>query len=165
MRILLVLQQDFAEEVYIKAIEAFYHALWRDGVDFTAPEIPRTLLSSLSLPGNPDMESIIQKAESEEVKELLDRNTQQVLDQGGFGLPWIKGSFSSPQSCSLLYCFSLLPDKFANMLLVCFIIATNAKGETDTWWGVDQLTQVAGFLELDWPEGETEKDPKIRHML
>ena len=51
------------------------------------------------------------------------------------------------------------------MLLAGLITAVNAKGETDTWWGVDQLTQVAGFLELDWPEGVIEKYPRIRHML
>lgn len=133
LRILLVLQQDFGEEVYVGAIEKFYKALWQDGVDFTAPTISKTLLSSLNLPGNPELNSIIEKAESEEITGLLNKNTQEVLGQGGFGLPWIK--------------------------------AVNTKGETDTWWGVDQLTQVAGFLELDWPEGAIEKDPKIRHML
>ncbi|KAF8419530.1 thioredoxin-like protein [Tirmania nivea] len=133
LQILLVLQQEFGERVYVEAIEKFYQALWRDGVDFTASDISKRLLSSLNLRGNPDVESIIKKAESEEVMELLKKNTQEVLDQGGFGLPWIK--------------------------------AMNAKGETDTWWGADQLTQVAGFLGLDWPEGETEKGPRIRYRL
>jgi len=89
----LVLKQDLGEDVYVKAIEVFYHALWRDGVDFTAPDISNTLLSSLNLPGNPDVGSIIKKAESEEFKGLLNRNTQEVVNQGGFGLPWIKGLF------------------------------------------------------------------------
>ena len=101
MQILLVLQQDFGEAVYVEAIEKFYQALWRDGVDFTAPGISKTLLSSLNIPGDPSVESIIKKAESEEVKGLLERNIQEVLGQGGFGLPWIKGTFHHPHSFSV----------------------------------------------------------------
>ena len=116
---LLVLQQDFGERVYVEAIEKFYQALWRDGVDFTAPEISRALLLSLNLPGGPDVEIILKKAESEAITELLNRNTQEVLDQGGFGLPWIKGSFHHPILFSVLRFFLSLPD---NLLTRCWLV-------------------------------------------
>lgn len=58
----------------------------------------------------------------QEGKELLLKNTDKVLKDGAFGLPWF--------TC------------------------TNSKGETEGFWGVDHLGQVADFLNL--------KKPKIR---
>lgn len=33
-----------------------------------------------------------------------------------------------------------------------WFVATNEKGETETFWGVDHLAQVAGHLGLERPE-------------
>jgi 2-hydroxychromene-2-carboxylate isomerase len=55
-----------------------------------------------------------------EGKELLAKNTDKVLADGAFGLPWF--------------------------------VATNSKGETEAFWGVDHLAQVTEHLSLEKPK-------------
>lgn len=55
-----------------------------------------------------------------EGKAILTKNSDQAVEEGAFGLPWV--------------------------------VATNSKGETESFWGVDHLGQVVAHLGIEKPK-------------
>ena len=73
-------------------------------------------------------------------KKILTENSDQVVREGAFGLPWFVGEYSRFKA--LLVSIEVFADQAA---------ATNAKGRTEAYWGFDHIGQVIDHLGLEKP--------------
>ncbi len=62
-----------------------YRARWAEGRDLSAPETVRELLAGAGL----DADAALARAESDEIGERLERDTQQAIERGVFGVPTV----------------------------------------------------------------------------
>jgi 2-hydroxychromene-2-carboxylate isomerase len=81
------------------AIELFYHNFWVQWNDPTKPEILQALLSKV-LDSHEEAQKVIERTQTEEVKQKLARNTAKAFRDGAFGLPWFVGECGSVSICS-----------------------------------------------------------------
>jgi 2-hydroxychromene-2-carboxylate isomerase len=88
-------QLGVSRGMYISAVEALFTAFWVDGKPVHSPEVIRQVLASVI--GRERVEQILKNSESGEVRELLRRNTQDVFEDGAFGIPWILAVNSAGQ--------------------------------------------------------------------
>ncbi|KZM23109.1 Glutathione transferase [Ascochyta rabiei] len=102
------------------AVALFYENTW---VQWGEPTKPENLLAILRTLVGSDEEArrVLERAQTDEVKQALTRNTEQAFGHGAFGLP--------------------------------YFVATNAKGETEGFWGVDHMGQLTDHLGLERPSG------------
>ncbi|KAF2454827.1 thioredoxin-like protein [Lineolata rhizophorae] len=109
------------------AAAALYDALWaRDRNVGDAAVLLEVLAGVPGVGGEAGARALVEeRAASKEVKEGLVRATQRAFDEGAFGVPWIVDVGKG--------------------------LATNAKGETEGFFGFDHLGQVIDFLGLERP--------------
>ncbi|KAF8462009.1 DSBA-like thioredoxin domain-containing protein, partial [Kalaharituber pfeilii] len=95
-RVLLVLRTSYPD-IYHKVITAYFTALWVQKQDFMQPGVDRKILSE-TLPNDPELvQKILKDAAEPSVVEELSKNSLEVVDAGGFGLPWIEATNSKGQ--------------------------------------------------------------------
>tara|TARA_R110002003_G_scaffold13_3_gene848 strand:- start:10168 stop:10503 length:336 start_codon:yes stop_codon:yes gene_type:complete len=87
-----------------------------------------------------EAKKVIERTKTDEVKKLLSANTNQAFKDGAFGLPWFVGKFCV--LCEVREHIELTES------------ATNSKGETESFWGVDHVGQLCDHLGLDRPTGK-----------
>ena len=103
-------------------MQLFWENFW---VEYRAPNQPENVLAMLrTILGGDETEArkVVERSQTEEVKHLLLKNTDDAFNDGAFGLPWF--------------------------------VATNAKGEKEGFFGVDQMGVLCDFLGLERPVGE-----------
>jgi hypothetical protein len=120
-----------------QAIALLWESFWVHWNDPTKPEnlqaIVRTVVGS-----DDEAKKVIDRTKTDEVKKALSANTEQAFKEGAFGLPWFVGEFL----------FSCVNESELTR------IATNAKGETESYWGVDHVGQLCDHLGLERPSGK-----------
>ena len=71
------------EGALVPVARATFEAYWRDLRDISQPEVMRAVLHHADV----DVEHILVRAESSEIKERLRANTEELIARGGFGSP------------------------------------------------------------------------------
>lgn len=119
------------------AIALFWQNFW---VHWTDPLKPENMLAIVKTIVGSEEEAlkVIERAKSEEVKKKLATSTDQAYKDGAFGLPWFVGE-------------SRFESYIMNKVQRLISLATNAKGETEGFWGVDHLGAVCDHLGLERP--------------
>lgn len=131
-RALVAVARDRPDQ-FLPVVTACYDAFWVkcNEADVTGAGLGKVLASVLGASG---AEAVLTASKTDEVKQLLSKNTQDFIDQGAFGLPYFIGE-SFPR------------DRW-NVIDECEP-ATNSKGEKEGFWGVDHLGFVIDHLGLD----------------
>lgn len=73
------------DEALVRLARATFEAYWGDLEDVSQPEVMRRTI----LKANLDPDSVFARAQSPEIKEQLQRNTDELIARGGFGSPTI----------------------------------------------------------------------------
>jgi 2-hydroxychromene-2-carboxylate isomerase len=122
-----------------QAVGLFWQNFWVHWNDPMKPEnllaIVRTVVGS-----EEEAQKVVDRMKSEEVKKVLSGNTDQAFKDGAFGLPWFVGEFF------VLGC--------VRGVGLTYHVATNGKGETEGFWGVDHMGQLCDHLGLERPSGK-----------
>lgn len=71
---------------FIETFRDLFVEMWENGLDVSKPDILAQVLSKRF--SKPEVQEIIQKANSPEWKQVLNDNTKEALDRGAFGCPW-----------------------------------------------------------------------------
>ncbi|KAJ4332114.1 hypothetical protein N0V95_009733 [Ascochyta clinopodiicola] len=116
------------------AIALLYEHTW---VQWREPTKPKNLLAILQdvVGSEEEARKVLERTGTEEVKKGLLRNTDMAFGDGAFGLPYLVGEY-------------VVVGRWAELTVS---IATNAEGETEGFWGVDHLGQLADFLGIERP--------------
>ena len=130
MRVLTALGEEVEPEVFARAIEVFWSALWNpeaevlrgvkseDGeFNIKDPAVLRALLSRVDEIGGDLAARVVERMADKEVKDKLVANTNTSFKAGAFGIPWFQ--------------------------------CVNSRGETEGFWGFDHVGQVVRFLGLE----------------
>lgn len=151
-------------DLWEEALAALFHAAWVDRKPVGSFEQVQPIFNLLF--GDKATQEIIKKASeplvlplvtdkapqatSQEVKDLLTKQTNHALQSGSFGLPWFIGKLNALSGFNS----NRVPPS-----------ATNALGETECFWGFDHLGQVTDFLDLQRVTAVGEKESGWRAML
>ena len=124
------------------AIGLFYQNLWVHYAEPTKPENMLAIVSTI-VGSEEEAKKVIERSTSKEVKDKVIANTDQAFKEGAFGLPWFVGKSRG---------FVIIPSFLLLIYLADnFILATNSKGQTESFWGIDHLGVLCDHLGLERP--------------
>lgn len=114
-------------------VDVLYHEFFVNHQMLNKPDVVVALIAKALKISQEDAKTIYAKGSSPEAKALLLKNTKVAFDEGAFGLPWFVGMvFARYARCKANFC-----------------LATNAKGEKESFWGFDHLGLVVDHLDLE----------------
>ncbi|KAF3770163.1 thioredoxin-like protein [Cryphonectria parasitica EP155] len=90
LRCLHYIKRQYPTETYHAMLEHLFHAFWTPpNLNLTQVDVLAKVLADSGLFSPKECETILVAAKEQEVKDMLTRTTQEALDKGAFGAPWL----------------------------------------------------------------------------